>query len=897
MRRALILLLLLACCALAARLGLPWYVNSGRARPVLEAVLRDRIGGDVHLGTLAMRKWLVLVVDDFAVTRPGLGRVTGAGLTLRASTLGLLLRRFKRLEAERLAIVVARGERRPDATRGAPWLAGGRAPVSVQQISLPDVTVTLGGAGAPVAQARLAATRVRGDEYALDMHVTVPAVDLTLEGTARYALGFALPEAATLRVSADWGRLVMLAGRPELHAAGRITGTLETVAGITTLRAQHPGLAWAGVQVGAGEIRLAARQTTLALPIPLDLRLTVDRITRSGYVTTPGPVQVRAAAEVHLITRRLTWRDAEIAWDAGVVLRSAGSAVLFTENRAGQVEVALPELPIAQWAGYVPPVAALLARVHDASGTVGGTIRLTWGDAAPVVAVDLRGGAGSVTLGEFRQAAGFGFVLASTAVLEPGVGWRVAGAGTVRPGEVLWHAYYQDFTGREVPCEFAVRVGENGAGLTAWHVRADLGGFGQWQFRKDPPAAGGAPAPLHVTAHAVDVAPLLREVVLPLVQETRPWTADMHGRGSATFTARVAGPRDAWVGEGRLQLADVTVVDPTDRLGIEELTVDLPFRLGPGAEPRTGAPPQVGTVRFAALRGGGSVLDGATLPVRLWDNAAAVGAPYVTELFGGELRVADLHGTRLLSPARKWQAAVTLRHIDLESASQALGTLPLAGTLDADLHDVHLVHDSLVADGSVKATVYGGAVRLTKLSVEHVFSPYRTYGADADVDRVHLAPATAAFGFGRMSGVLTGTVGGLRIEAGQPAAFEAEFHTVRTRGVPQTVSIEAVDNISILGTGRGLSGMLARGLRGFFDSYKYDLVGFTCSLENDRFTIHGGTMGPAGEYFVKGTTLPPRINVIRRDSTGTISFSEMVRRFRGLRLQAAAPTAQKGSAS
>jgi hypothetical protein len=113
---------------------------------------------------------------------------------------------------------------------------------------------------------------------------------------------------------------------------------------------------------------------------------------------------------------------------------------------------------------------------------------------------------------------------------------------------------------------------------------------------------------------------------------------------------------------------------------------------------------------------------------------------------------------------------------------------------------------------------------------------------------------------------------------GQSAALVADFQTVKRKGVRQRINLDAVENITILGTGQGFQMGVGRGLAMFFEEFGYDNIGFYCTLKNDNFRMQGKTIRGDTEYFVKGVMLGPQINVINRNPGQTVSFKSMIER-------------------
>ncbi len=138
---------------------------------------------------------------------------------------------------------------------------------------------------------------------------------------------------------------------------------------------------------------------------------------------------------------------------------------------------------------------------------------------------------------------------------------------------------------------------------------------------------------------------------------------------------------------------------------------------------------------------------------------------------------------------------------------------------------------------------------------------------------LNLLQATRTFDFGEMNGVLDGYIHGLTVFGTSSAAFETAVAT-RNSG-KRNISVKALNNLSIISQG-GMSAALSRGIYRFIDFYRYQKIGFKCSLNNDIFTLLGTASSGSDRYLVHGGLLPPRIDITT--TTPTISFKEMMNR-------------------
>jgi hypothetical protein len=221
---------------------------------------------------------------------------------------------------------------------------------------------------------------------------------------------------------------------------------------------------------------------------------------------------------------------------------------------------------------------------------------------------------------------------------------------------------------------------------------------------------------------------------------------------------------------------------------------------------------------------------------------------------------------------------LSAENVDMGEFSEKLGLPTIAGTLNSNFPTITLTRDSFTAEGEANANAFGGTIDMTSLEVENPFSPVRTFKTDLEFKEIDLSTVTDALDFGAISGTMEGTLKGLEISQGQPAAFAADFETVSRRGVPQRINFDAVENITILGTGQGFQASVGRGFASFFEEFGYDKIGFYCTLKNDNFRMKGKVIRGETEYFVKGITFGPSINVINRNPGQTVSFKSMLER-------------------
>ncbi len=138
--------------------------------------------------------------------------------------------------------------------------------------------------------------------------------------------------------------------------------------------------------------------------------------------------------------------------------------------------------------------------------------------------------------------------------------------------------------------------------------------------------------------------------------------------------------------------------------------------------------------------------------------------------------------------------------------------------------------------------------------------------------------------FGAMGGVLEGEVRDCELFRGIPVRFAGRIETVPVKGVSQSISIKAINNIAIVGTGGGVS-LLDRGIHRFLRQYRYERIGLEMQLADDRFLLRGLERRGERELFLKGK-YPFRIDVVNVQPGATVSFRTMLERLQNLDISA-----------
>jgi len=280
-------------------------------------------------------------------------------------------------------------------------------------------------------------------------------------------------------------------------------------------------------------------------------------------------------------------------------------------------------------------------------------------------------------------------------------------------------------------------------------------------------------------------------------------------------------------------------------------------------------------LRLEKIRLSGQELGPLEMPAVLVPNHLYLGGTVDATLFGAKLALRRIQVDEPLSTGFRLRMAAELDDLDL---SRIAGDKPvIEGRLGGILDPVTIGRERMTAAGSLTGNLFGGRLDARNVTVERPFNAGREIGADVYVDRVDLERLSAALGVGRVTGRLSGSMKGLRVAYGQPVAFDLKMESVPTKGVSQSVSLKAVNSISLVSTGSALSGMGISLMTTFFREFPYEKIGFECGLKNDVFTIRGLIHEDGVEYLVKRRFFTG-IDVVNGNPDNRIGFSDMLER-------------------
>jgi hypothetical protein len=327
--------------------------------------------------------------------------------------------------------------------------------------------------------------------------------------------------------------------------------------------------------------------------------------------------------------------------------------------------------------------------------------------------------------------------------------------------------------------------------------------------------------------------------------------------------------------QGRFRL-DQAALKIGSALNLQDFSADLPLAYSAAGRPWPNADPQLGKITLGLLQTERFQLRNREVGLRLQQNKFTLD-PVRLPLADGVVLISDAAIETPFSGNPQISGRIALRDINLGNLQLLPPPYELTGILASEGLLVSGNKKRLDGSGEVTVDLFEGQAVASDFSIESPLSPFRRLKCNLNFEAIDLEKLTRAFSFGRVTGKLNGTIDGLSISNGQADAFSLEVRSVAAKGVPRTVSFNAVEDIQTISSGAEQRSGLPFGLERFIGDLSYAQIGIKCVLSNDVFKINGTIYKDQKEYFVSRAGITG-INVINMNPDNQISFKDMMER-------------------
>ncbi len=241
--------------------------------------------------------------------------------------------------------------------------------------------------------------------------------------------------------------------------------------------------------------------------------------------------------------------------------------------------------------------------------------------------------------------------------------------------------------------------------------------------------------------------------------------------------------------------------------------------------------------------------------------------PLAVDVLGGQVRLERFSAQPRSPRGERYAGSFALAGIEMPQISGAFGWPSFPGKLSGGIPEIEFAGDRIEFHGGLDLYVFDGHLGVSGLALERPFGVAPSLAADVHFENLDLQQVTSAFSFGGMSGRLFGTIGALRLVDWGPVAFDA---WLRTDGGGR-MSYKAVNDLTAIGGGGGLSASLQTMALKIFDTFGYRRLGIRCRLRDEVCMMSGIDPLPAantgidssaaGYTIVEGSGVP-RITIV-----------------------------------
>ena len=349
--------------------------------------------------------------------------------------------------------------------------------------------------------------------------------------------------------------------------------------------------------------------------------------------------------------------------------------------------------------------------------------------------------------------------------------------------------------------------------------------------------------------------------------------------GNSHLKLKISGDKKQMNIEGKIELKDTDLIMSQRHFYLRGIKLMLPFDFFyPPHSSKRSIRNRVGILDIETIKKGDIEIKGLHTRLVLSQNKLYLLDNINLNLFGGKIRLSGLKGEYLLSPDRYFDFSIKIEDINIGLLPYIKGMF--LGYLKADFPKIRYQNKRLITKGRFLINIFGGQVEVTNFFVEDPLSNSRKIGCDIYFDNINLEMLTNNIKIGKMTGIIRGSIKKLEIEYGQPSRFILDIESVKRKGIKQVISVDAIKNLSLLGTGStGIMAVLRSGLNRFFSEYPYSCIGFSCILQNDKFSIRGKIHHGGVEYLIRRSFLRG-IDVVNQNPDNEISFKDMQERIK-----------------
>lgn len=469
--------------------------------------------------------------------------------------------------------------------------------------------------------------------------------------------------------------------------------------------------------------------------------------------------------------------------------------------------------------------------------------------------------------------------------LETGGKLRGAMSLSAREGELLYDRFYLDLSRH--PLVLSGKGSRRAGSFEADELRIQLDDLAMVNVKGSFTQDRTRDSRFRIHVPRTPLAPIFRQFIVEPYKHQAPSLTKLHLEGFFSLDLELSANRTLRTVKGRTRWQEGHAALGGQEILLKGIDLDLPIWYHHSTTGMAGKAPS----REAPVELEGSLfIESAQLPLlpvqpigtrfKAGPDRLHTLSPIAMMTHGGHIEIGRILFTEPFSNAPKIETALTLNEIDLNPWLSAIWPKPVAGAARGKLDPVQWQGGVLTTRGEIAADLFEGKLIISNVGAKRFPSLTPVIALDAVWSDLDLAQMTGDTAFGKVQGNLTGHAKGLEIADGQPQAFDLLMETVKQRGTPQRISVQAVDNIARIGGGASPFSGLAGAFVSLFRELPYEKIGIRAVLENDLFRINGTIRENDKEYLIKKGGFSGVDVIIGSPGSNTISFKDMVRRIK-----------------
>ncbi len=374
-----------------------------------------------------------------------------------------------------------------------------------------------------------------------------------------------------------------------------------------------------------------------------------------------------------------------------------------------------------------------------------------------------------------------------------------------------------------------------------------------------------------------------QKIVSDTFGETYEFLKTFYLQGKSTLLIQASGQKDHLTFKGNINLENIDIAMPAKDMILKNLNFNFPFQFSEDALREPANTRRPGFFSIGEVKRKKTQIKKQKINFFTKDNGIFLTNPHEFHFLNGKMELHHLTAQAFPKGDRKLALATSAKNISYEKIGELLSIPAWPGKINWALRSVELKSNILKILGTIEMHAWQGVIKVKNISIEEPFSLVPiVHIKNIDIDHIRLLEGSEAVGLGVIDGIGNGFIHDLSLVEKVPVSFKMSFNTVPTSGVSQTISVEALKNISKLG-GNGAGSAYDNFIYNFIKKFSYSQLGFEAELQDDLLQIVPKYRSGDTFYLMKGSFFPPSVDVVYKNNTDAkLPLPELIERLKNI---------------